>query len=545
MSKGTSIIGFILSFIAGTILMWGIDRGTHSSAASAKAEAAAGTDATRAPKEGAVKVELFVMAKCPYGVQAENAFKDVVEKFGGDVDFKVEYIGNQGPDGAFNSLHGPTEVAGDLYQVCAQKYSAKWFDTILCQNKSVQQVDTNWEACGQEAGIPADAIGKVTACAQGQEGKDLLAASFKRATDKGVRGSPTIYIGGQEYQGGRKASDFMKGICQAYTGAKPAICNDIPEAPKVNVTLLGDKRCAECDTKRLEGTLHQRVGNPIITSVDYSDPAGKKLFDTVKPAKLPAVVFDSTLDADKDAAAAFGQSARVVGDYKVVAAGDWNPVCADSGGCDLAECKATMACRPEIEKKLDVFVMSHCPYGVKGLDAMQEVVENFKKNKVNVDFQVHYIGNDDPNKGLSSMHGPEEVADDLREVCAIDKYGKDLKFMDFVWCRDKNVKDTAWESCTGDKTGFDTAELKKCAEGDEGKELLKKSFQFSADSGMSASPTWLVNNKYKFSGIDAETIKTNFCQHNKVDGCDAKLSGPPAKPAGNGGAAAPAPGCGG
>lgn len=545
MSKGTSIIGFILSFIAGTILMWGIDRGTHASSAAAKAEAAAaGTDTgARAVNPGAVKVELFVMSKCPYGVQAENAFKDVVEKFGGDVDFKVEFIGNQGPDGNFNSLHGPTEVVGDTYQVCAEKYSAKWFDTILCQNKGVQQVDSNWEGCAQEAGIPTDTIGKVTACAQGQEGKDLLGASFKRATEKGVRGSPTIYIGGQEYQGGRKASDFMKGICQAYTGAKPAICSDIPESPKVNVTLLGDKRCAECDTKRLEGTIRQRVGNPIISSLDYSDAAGKKIFDAIKPAKLPAVVFDSTLDADKEASAAFGQSARQAGEYKVVAAGDWNPSCADDGGCKLDECKSTLACRPEVEKKLDVFVMSHCPYGVKGLDAMQEVVENFKKNKVSIDFQVHYIGNDDPNKGLSSMHGAEEVADDIREVCAIDKYGKDLKFMDFIWCRNKNIKDTNWESCTGDKTGFDTEAMKKCAEGDEGKDLLKKSFQFSTDSGMSASPTWLVNNKFKFSGIDAATILQNICAHNKLDGCDAKLSGPPARPAG--GAAPAAPGCGG
>jgi len=568
MSKGTSIIGFILSFIAGTILMWGIDRGTHSGA-TAKPEGVAGTDATRAVNSGAVKVELFVMSKCPYGVSAENAFKDVVDKFGADVDFHVDFIGNQTPDGNFNSLHGPTEVQGDLYQACAEKYSAKWFDTILCQNKGVQQIDSNWEACAQEAGISSEIISKVSGCAQGQEGKDLLAASFKKATEKNVRGSPTIYIGGQEYQGGRKTSDFMKGICQAYQGAKPAICNDIPEAPKVNVTLLGDKRCAECDTSRLEGMLHQRVGNPVITKVDYSDPAGKKLFDTIKPAKLPAVVFDGTLDADKDAAQQFGQSARAVGEFKVVAAGDWNPACADSGGCELAECKSTMACRPEVPNKLDVFVMSHCPFGVKGLDAMQEVVDNFKKNKVALDFQVHYIGSDDPGKGLSSMHGPDEVADDLREVCAIEHYGpgvtpadakdakdgkkdakdakdaKDpLKFMEFVWCRDKNIKDAAnWESCAKDN-GMDADVLKKCAEGDEGKNLLKTSFQFSSDSGMSASPTWLVNNKYKFSGIDAATILTNVCQHNSgLAGCDAKLSGPPPRP--QGGAAAPAPGCGG
>ncbi len=448
---------------------------------------------------------------------------------------------------------------GDLYQVCAQKYSPKWFDTILCQNQGVQAIDSNWEKCGQQAGIAPETIAKVTACAQGDEGKGLLAASFQKATDHSVRGSPTIYIGDTEYQGGRKTADFMKGICAAYTGAKPTICNDIPEPAKVNVSLLGDRRCAECDLGRLEGMIKQRVGNPVITKLDYADGPGKALYDAIKPVKLPAVVFDGTLAADKDASQSLGQSARAAGQYKVIAAGDWNPACADTGGCDLPECKANMICREEKPNKLDVFVMSHCPFGIKGMDAMQEVVENFKKHKVDLDFAIHYIGDGDAKTQFNSMHGPNEVADDLREVCAIDKYGKSLKFMDYIWCRDKKIPtegkaadikaalgDDAWESCAGDKTGFDTDAIKKCAEGDEGKELLARSFAYSRDSGMQASPTWLVNDKFKFSGIDAETVKENFCQHNKVDGCDTKLSGPPAPPQGAAnGAAAQAPGCGG
>ena len=54
-----------------------------------------------------------------------------------------------------------------------------------------------------------------------------------------------------------------------------------------------------------------------------------------------------------------------------------------------------MQCRPEVPKKLDVFVMSQCPYGVKGLDAMKEVSDNFKKAGESIDFTVHYIGDGD------------------------------------------------------------------------------------------------------------------------------------------------------
>ena len=543
MNKGTTIVGFLLSFVAGAMIMWGIDRGSNGTASATKdASASSSVEGPRKVNPGAVKVELYVMSQCPYGVQAENAFKDVVEKFGADVDFRVEFIGSATPTGEFSSLHGAKEVAGDLFQACAQKYTAKWFDLILCQNKNSREVDTNGDACGKELNVATD---KITACATGQEGKDLLTASFKKATDVGARGSPTILIAGNKYEGGRKPADFMRAICGGYTGKKPASCSDIPESPKVNVTLLGDKRCEECDTKRLEGQVRNAVASPVLKSLDYGSEEGKKLYDLIKPAKLPVVVFDKTLDADKDATAAFARGIKPAGDLKVLSAGEWNPVCADTDGCKLDECKSTLACRAEEPNKLEVFVMSHCPFGVKGLDAMEEVLANFKKADAKIDFVVHYIGDGDAKSGLKSMHGPDEVAEDIREVCAVEHYGKDLKFMDYIWCRDKAIKDNNWEACTGAKTGFDTEVMKKCSEGDEGKGLLEKSFAGSVAAGMQASPTWLVNGKFKFSGIDAETIKTNVCAHNKLAGCDVKLTGQAPRPAGNGAAAPAQPGCGG
>src|SRR5262245_58915484 len=136
MSKTTSIIGFILSFIAGMGLIWGIDRG-GGPGVFATAETGG---AIRPANPGAVRVDLHVMSQCPYGVQAENAFKDVVDKFGPDMDLHVEYIGQTAPNGDLSSMHGPNEVKGDLLQVCAQKYSpTKWFAFTLCQNQNSKE----------------------------------------------------------------------------------------------------------------------------------------------------------------------------------------------------------------------------------------------------------------------------------------------------------------------------------------------------------------------------------------------------------------------
>ena len=538
MGFGVAAVGFLICFVSGAGIMWGVDS-HHSNAAGVTADtahlAAAGAKLTN---PGAVPVDLHVMAQCPYGVQAESAFKDVVAKFGADLDLHIDYIGQTGADGQPTSMHGPNEVKGDRLQVCVQKYApAKAFDFIQCQNENNKEVGSNGAACAARVGAPAE---KITACADGQEGKDLLLASFKRSQDKGATGSPTIFIAGNKYEGGRKPTDFMKAICNSASGKKPAGCADIPEAPKVNVTILSDNRCGtDCDPNRVKGSISSKVGNPVVQLVDYASPEGKKLFGMAKPGTLPAALFDATLDADKDAVAAFSRGLKKSGGYEVLSMGGWNPECADDGGCSREECKNTMQCRVEEPKKLDVYVMSQCPYGVKGLDAMREVVDNFKKAGDPIKFAVHYIGDGDATN-LSSMHGPGEVAEDVREACAIQHYGKSLKFMDYVWCRDKNVRDANWESCTGGSTGIDAAVIQKCAEGDEGKQLVAKSFAESKMTGIGASPTWLANNKYKFSGIDAQTIKTNLCQHNpKLQGCDATLSGQQAPKPG-----AKEPGCG-
>src|SRR4030095_8265055 len=126
--------------------IYGLDRSggvSHNAQATAESNTVK-SDGMRPAKPGSVPVDLFVMSQCPYGVQAEAAFKDVVAKFGADVDLHVEFIGQTTPTGDLSSMHGANEVKGDQLQAGAQKYApAKWFDFILCQNKNAKEVATN------------------------------------------------------------------------------------------------------------------------------------------------------------------------------------------------------------------------------------------------------------------------------------------------------------------------------------------------------------------------------------------------------------------
>ena len=482
----------------------------------------------------AVKLEFFVMSQCPYGVQVVNAVKDAVDKLGPDLDFTMDFIGTKGANGELSSMHGPNEVTGDIVQLCAAKVApASYLAMAVCQNKTVKDVATNWEQCAKEAQLPVE---EIRTCLTGPEGKQLLMASFDRATARQARGSPTIFVAGKPYNGRRSPTDFLRAVCAEHKGAtKPAACQNIPELPTVNVTLLGDKRCTECNIERYAGMLNSRLGKANIKRLDYTEDEGRKFYDELGGSpNLPLVLFDSSIDADAEGKQSFARQLQPLGKFQSLnVGGSWSPACMNDGGCALPQCKETLACRKEVPNKLEVFVMSQCPFGVKALNAMEEVLKNFNGK---VDFSVHYIANGTAASGFTSLHGQGEVDENVRELCAMKSYGKSYKFMDYVLCRNKAITSTNWEGCAAN--GIDAKAIKKCAEGDEGKKLHEEDIKLANSLGIGSSPTWIANGKFKFSGIDAETVRSNLCQHNKdLKGCENKLTGNTAGPSGGCGCA--------
>ena len=507
------------------------------------------TGVSRAPAARVVdkpaKLEFFVMSKCPYGVQVEKAVAPVLDKLGGNVDFHVVYIG-QKQGGQLSSMHGPGEVTGDIAQLCAHEIAPdKYFKMIECQDNDPGHVDTNWESCGQQAGIDT---GAVKACMD-SKGSQLLAASFDEAQQRGATGSPTMFLNGKPYEGGRKTNDFMRAICNSFDGTKPADCQSIPAPVPVHATFFSDARCEKCNIDALQGQLAQIFDGLQVKKVDYMTPEGKALYAQLKQADptfktLPTILFDSSVDGDKDGKNQIARYLHPLGAYQAVALGGAfdptaeicdNKVDDDGNGktdCDDASCKEAMACRPELKKSLDLFVMSHCPYGTKAMLAVKEFADTFGKDAT---VSVHYIG--DSAKGqLQSMHGPDEVTDDLREVCAIQHYSQSEKFLDFLACRSKDLK-ADWKDCTG-KTGIDADVIQKCVDS-EAPTLLASSFEVASKLAIQASPTFLLNNRETFNAQDAADIAAHYCKANPgLPACSKQLSGTaPAQAPGGGGAA--------
>lgn len=497
--------------------------------------------------KGAPVLEMYVMSQCPYGVQVVDAIAPVADKLGPDLDLRIEYIGDVEGD-RLTSMHGEPEVIGDIAQLCARELApARYLELAVCQNKDPRTVATSWKECAAAAGIPVD---KLQACVEGEQGKKLAKASFEAAAKRGATGSPTMFLNGAPYEGGRRSTDFLRAICGAYEGEGPKACSEIPPPVAVAGVFLSDKRCAECDITPLEPQLQSMLPGLSVRHLDYKSDEGHGLYTELRKhdpeLRLPAILLDHGIDKDEAGKAELARYLRPVGDgyYSLALGASFDPtaeIC-DNGGVDddgngTADCKdkacvEAMTCRPDKPKHLALFVMSQCPYGAKAMIAAHEAAAAFGKD---VTLDIHFIGEERGGE-LTSMHGQSEVDEDIREACAVKHYPREHKFLDYLACRSKDYRNPDWQACTGGN-GIDAAVIQKCFDG-EGKDLLRRDFALAKSLDIGASPTFLANNKHTFNAIDAEGIRANYCKHNPgLPGCDKTLSsetmGAPAEACGN------------
>ena len=183
------------------------------------------------PKTAKPTVQLYVMAFCPYGIQAEQAMKPVVDLLGGQADIQVHFIASVGgttPD-SVQSLHGPVEAQEDLRQVCIMKYydQKTYWNYMMAidatcsgQRSDSTAYDACWKSAAQNASID---VTKIDTCSKG-EGVTLLKADADLSSANGVSGSPTLIINGVTYNGARTPDAYKAAICNAFTTA-PLECS--------------------------------------------------------------------------------------------------------------------------------------------------------------------------------------------------------------------------------------------------------------------------------------------------------------------------------
>ena len=630
--------------LVGVLAFWPAGDGEHGSTSDEQG-ASSGTD-------GGEQTELtmHVMSQCPYGVKVVDAITPVARKLGNRFKLNLQYIGRE-QNGELSSMHGDSEIQGDKLQLCVNEHGSydQWLDFLDCQNENWRRIPTGWQQCAESANLD---VSTIRSCSEGEEGTRLLRASFDASQEAGARGSPTIFLNGERYSGGRSEQAFTRSICAQYQDNRPEFCDDIPPPPQVPVTVLADSRCErrECQTDRELAAIKGRIPGAKVTELDFSSARGRELFEKSGLKMLPAILIGREVQQDRDAfralrglkragdmfvqqvgrfdptkgewverpevpvrflvdsrcdtreckaidrfemfikrqvprakisrldytdddgaalwkqisasvsdspskarrplglpLALFGQSIeqeskaysrlqrrfQKVGDEYMFQLGPWDPtaeVCdneTDDDGdgqidCQDDQCAEQMVCRPEKARELRAFVMSQCPYGVQVLNAMEEVLDNFGRDRSKIDFRVEFVGQVSDDGELSTMHGQSELDENLREICAQQHYPNNYQFMDYVLCRNKNIRSDDWEECATGPIKADV--IRQCAEGQEGRRLLQESFELANSLGFRGSPSWLLNNRHTIRGRDPESIKSEYCERNELPECSNTLT---------------------
>ncbi len=206
------------------------------------------------PKSDKPVVEMFVMSFCPYGQQAESGLAPVAALLGDKIDFQPHYVvyGSeyyQGyedvycmPGTSLCSMHGVAEINEDARQACIMRYEPEnWWDYTLYVNSHCSydpNADSYVESCWLDAaaatGVDADAV---QTCFE-EEGVELMQAEKDLNAQRGVSGSPMLFINGQLYNGGRSAEDYKGAICAAF--------NDAPEECEQELSSTGSTASGSC-----------------------------------------------------------------------------------------------------------------------------------------------------------------------------------------------------------------------------------------------------------------------------------------------------------
>ena len=176
------------------------------------------------PKTDKPKVEAFVFAYCPYGLQFEKALSPVYALLKNKADINIVYIG---------AMHGDFEKTESLRQLCILKNYGK--DKLWAYLNQFT-VDTTIGACSGDAVCLAPLLDKIytsisvdssriNSCMT-SDGSSLYQASMDEAAKLGISGSPDLVINGVETSVARNPEAIKKAICDAFTdSSKIAECS--------------------------------------------------------------------------------------------------------------------------------------------------------------------------------------------------------------------------------------------------------------------------------------------------------------------------------
>jgi len=154
---------------------------------------------------------------------------------------------------------------------------------------------------------------------------------------------------------------------------------------------------------------------------------------------------------------------------------------------------------PKSDKpKVELFVMTHCPYGTQSEKGIIPTVEALGSK---VDFKVRFVH--------YFMHGDKEEKETYNQVCIREE--QNAKFLPYLECflASTGSEDDA-KKCL-DTVKIDKTKLNTCISSGKGKEYYEVDKKLSNDYGVQGSPTLVINGVQANSVRDSSSYLKTIC----------------------------------
>jgi len=195
-----------------------------------------------------VKVEMFVMSRCPDAAYCEAAFVPALLQLSPILDLSVDYIAQRGSAvtlANITCMHGENECEGNRQQLCSQLLSSarplslQYLNFTTCQAASYRDVPNNGAACAQKTGFDAD---KLQSCVS-SVGQQLLFDSVNYSRSRNQSVSCTLLVEDalwcirdgstwKQCSEGTDGPSLITAVCNRYKGSDtPAVCQQVAAAP--------------------------------------------------------------------------------------------------------------------------------------------------------------------------------------------------------------------------------------------------------------------------------------------------------------------------
>jgi hypothetical protein len=192
----------------------------------------------------------------------------------------------------------------------------------------------------------------------------------------------------------------------------------------------------------------------------------------------------------------------------------WRRGSAAAAGFLLVAAPAPAADPPEAQPppvSLELYVMSHCPWG---LEAERAIIPAVTLLRPWARFRLRFIAEEVRPAGpgsprFASFHGPEELAEDLRQLC-VQRHAPD-RLLEYLAIRNADLRASDWRSAAA-RLGIEAERIERCARGPEGERLLAADLRAGRPAYATASPTVVIGGRRYDGPLGPRAVALALCE---------------------------------